>query len=195
MNPLFAFDRTSSMNERLRDKIENLMLEYYNQGVAEGRSKANAEIGDRIIAMLSAPQKNGHDRKPRTRTRQAVAAPPAPEPAPMPPVPPPHANVSEAWPEHETPAPPPVTRNLVTLITSALHNMPLAGEGVDPDGLTQFIKLHSNGDAENLSVREVRATLRQMTMTGEVRRVQRGRYIAGTQPPGPAGLFGVPMSG
>jgi len=176
------------MEDRLLAKMAALLEEARAEGAAAGREMARNELKDSVIAMLSAPQpakRNGHARAARTR----IPPPPeAPLPLPQPEQPAGLAAASQAsqeWPEHEVEAPPQVARDLVSLVQHALTNMPTSHEGVDPDGLTQFIKLHPNGDADVISVltvRDVRGALRQMTMTGEVRRIARGRYVAATPP-------------
>ena len=87
------------------------------------------------------------------------------------------------------PKPPsaPAANGLETPIRMALSG--LAEEhpdGIFPDAIASYVKQHHNAD---VSVALIRQTLRSMTLTGQARRLARGRYAAISMPPPPGSLF------
>lgn len=153
------------MDESIGSKVRTLMESVFKMGVDRGREIARTEI----VALLS--QEPVRTRKPRTARAEIPGPTEQPEPPPPAPVQPP-APIALDQP-----------LSLSTVVNNALHEMP--ADGIDPDGLTTYINAQ-NGH-EPVTVRDVRGVLRQLMMSGDARRVARGRYIAASA--------GVPQPG
>jgi hypothetical protein len=161
------------MDETITAKIKKLMQEVFDAGVLEGHRVARADL----IAQLSAPPKvaakRSHHAKPPPPTTE-------PEPAAVTSTQSPILPVRDAIP----------SVNVASLVGEALAALQVDNDdGVFPDAIAAQIKSHGNGHGE-LTVQDVRGALRQMAISGEVRRLQRGRYIL-TNIPEPGTLFRV----
>jgi hypothetical protein len=159
----FALQDEETMDETITGKITKLMQEVFDAGVLEGHRVARADL----IAQLSAP--------PKVAAKRSHHAKPAAPPTPV---------TTPALPERAAIQ----SVALAQAVSDALNS--LQGDnsdGVFPDAIAAHLKEHGNGQSA-VTVQEVRGALRQMTISGEVRRLQRGRYIL-AQAPDPGTLL------
>ena len=115
-----------------------------------------------MVSLLSGPRAAPRTRTPRTRLPQApVEQPPVASPL------------------------------LTSSVKSALYELRADHpDGVFPDTITEYVKAHHTSNGGNHpSSRDIRQTLRQMMVSGQARRVQRGRYLPVDNAPPPGTLF------
>jgi pyruvate/2-oxoglutarate dehydrogenase complex dihydrolipoamide acyltransferase (E2) component len=173
------------MDEKVAGKVMTLLSEVYDAGIKEGRVLERRDL----VASLQkepAPVRSHHR---QTRPADPPQPPPAqnrfpdPEPEPEP------ATPTAAPPTTVTQGGPTIASTITDAVTGALMVLGLeAPDGVFPDSIVTHLKDHPNGHGV-VDAKAVRSALRQMTMSGEVRRLQRGRYVLTTQPPEPGTLM------
>lgn len=74
-----------------------------------------------------------------------------------------------------TPRPPTTNGGLTTAVANALTQLREENpDGVLPDTITDYVQNHSG---DEVTSRDIRQALRQMTLQGQARRIQGGRYI------------------